>query len=999
MRFTIRNGLGSALTLAALLLAAPRALAAQGASVEGTITDAATGAPIADARVAVEGTRLQSVSNTLGHYRISDIPAGTVTLRVRRIGYKTLSATVTLAEGQTLTADYPITASVVLLEEVVVTGTAGDERRKAQAATVSNIDAATLNETAPVNDVSDMLQSRTPGVSVTTASGSAGTSTQIRVRGASSISLSNEPLLYIDGIRVAAGASSQWFTGGQAYERLNDIDPADVESIELVKGPAAATLYGADASTGVIQVITKRGRPGVSRFSQSVNLEYNSIDRNFEPRTNYGRCSASHVTNANNLLCFGQAAGTLVSDNPLLRENAFRTGQTVGIGWTGRGGGPNYGYYTSINNENEEGVLPNNGFTRSSGRLNFNWLPSGKLTLDAGLGVTRARTDLPDNDNNIFGWLGNAQLGSPLTRTVNQTGANGWFGTQRDVAAMKLIENERQTHRTIGTLTANWAPTSWFTHRFTVGLDWSREEDRRFLPRNSRGSYAVNVGQIQEARRGIERYTVDYLGNIVRDLSPTLVSNLSFGFQIVETREEIVFGTGEGLVVNSNNVVSSAAIRSGGQEIALQRNIGFLGQWQLGLNDRLYGQFGLRFDNASSFGTASDNWVILPKFGVSWVASEEPFWNVGPLNTLRLRAAWGSTGRIPAAGASLKSLAAQPSVENEQIAAGAILQNPGNPGLKFERGEEIEGGLDAGLFQDRLGLELTYFSKVSKDLILQQPLPPSLGYVQNPFVNIGAMVNRGWEIAVRAMPINTPTLSWDVRLGANTLHNEVTDMDTIPAFGTLNRVEEGLQLGAWVTNRILSINDTTGVVTVTEDREFFGNVLPTFEGNLSTNLTIMRNLRLYGLIDTKRGHKVRNNTDFFRETQLVRSNNRLDTLQLSRHERLRRYGNPTPGQPAFITPTGVAKSVNDVQEAYIQDADFVRLRELSLSYTVPERWARMVRAQTATVTLAGQNLALWTDYEGFDPEVVSNAVSAFTRDDFFTQPPVRRFVFRVNLTF
>jgi TonB-linked SusC/RagA family outer membrane protein len=1004
MRFNaIRTGLGAGLALVALVLA-PRVVVAQGATVEGTITDAASGAPIAEARVGVEGTRLQGVTNQRGYYRIAGVPAGSVTLQVRRIGFKTLSTPVILADGQNFTGDYALTASVVLLEEVVVTGTAGEQRRRAQAATVSDINGAELKEKAPVTDVAEMLQSRVPGVSVTSASGSSGTSNQIRIRGASSISLSNEPLLYIDGVRVASGAGTQWFTGGQAYERLNDLDPADIESIELVKGPAAATLYGADASTGVIQVITKRGRPGTNRFSQTVSVEYNSIDRNFDPRTNYGRCTAANVANTNNLLCSGQAVGTLVSDNPLLRENAFRTGQTVGLGWTGTGGGPNYGYYTSLKNESEDGVLPNNGFERSSGRVNFNWLPSGKLTLDAGIGVTRSRTDLPDNDNNIFGWLGNAQLGAPTTRTVNGTGANGWFGTQRDVAAMKLIENQRQTHRTIGTITANWAPKSWFTHRFTAGLDWVREEDRRFLPRNARGSYAVNVGQIQEGRRGIERYTLDYLGNIVRDLSSNIVSNLSFGFQIVETREELVFGTGEGLVVNSNNVVSSAAIRSGGQEWALQRNIGLLGQWQLGLNDRLYGQIGLRFDNASSFGTASDNWVLLPKLGVSWVVSEEPFWKVSFLNTLRLRAAWGTTGRIPGPGASLATLGAQPSVENDAIAAGAVLQNPGNPGLKFERGSEFEGGFDAGLFGDRLGLEVTYFDKISRDLILQQPLPPSLGYTQNPFVNIGAMVNRGWEFSVRAMPVNTPTLSWDVRLGANTLHNEVTDMDTIPAFGTLNRVEAGMQLGAWVTNRILSINDSTGVVTVTENREFFGNVLPTFEGNLSTNVTIMRNLRLYGLIDTKRGHKVRNFTDFFRETQLVRSNSRLDTLVLSRHERLRRFGNPTPGQPAFITPTGVPKTVNDVQEAYIQDADFIRLRELSISYTMPEKWARALRAQAATFTIAGQNLALWTDYEGFDPEVVSNAnatnvLGIINRDDFFTQPPVRRVVFRVNLTF
>jgi TonB-linked SusC/RagA family outer membrane protein len=904
---------------------------------------------------------------------------------------------VTLADNQEYTGDYALTASVVLLEEVVVTGTAGQQERRAQAAVVSDVKVSDITPVAPINNLADVLQSRVPGVSVTGASGSSGSSNQIRIRGAASISLSNEPLLYIDGVRVASAGAPQWFTGGQAYERLNDLEPEDIESMEIVKGPAAATLYGADATAGVIQVITKRGRPGTGRFSQSISIDYNSLDRNFTPRTNYGRCSVANDTTSNNLLCFGQGAGTLVSDNPLLRENAFRTGQNVGINWSGRGGGANYGYYTSLNREKEEGVLPNNAFDRNSGRVNFNWVPSQNLTLDAGVGVTVSNTDLPDNDNNIFGWLGNAQLGSPVTRTVNGAGQNGWFGTQRDVAAMKLIENTRQTHRTIGTLTANWAARPNFTHRFTAGLDWVREEDRRFLPKNTRGSYAINSGQIQEARRGIERYTLDYLGNLQNNLSPAVVSNFSFGFQLVDTREELVFATGEGLTVNSNNVVTAASLRSGGQDWILNRSVGFIGQWQVGLNNRLYGQVGLRFDNASSFGRNA-TWVLLPKLGISWVPSEEPFWKVGFINTLRVRAAWGTTGRIPQAGASLFTLQSAPYYDGA-ISPGAIPQNPGNPGLRFERGEEIEGGFDASFMRDRVGLELTYFNKRSKDLLLQQPLAPSRGFTQNPWVNIGELVNRGFEIALRAVPVNTPNISWDVRLGANTLHNEVTDMGGVPAFGTLNRVQAGLQLGTWWTRKIVNIDTTTGVVTVTENPVAAGNVLPTLEANFTTNITLKRNLRLYGLIDTKRGHKVRNFTDFFRETQLVRSDNRLDTLKLSRTERLRRYGNPTAGQPAFVTPLGASMTVNDVQDAYIQDASFVRLRELSVTYTLPSMWARALRAATASVTVAGQNLGLWTKYEGFDPEVVSNAVALYNRDDFFTQPPVRRYVFRVNLTF
>jgi hypothetical protein len=209
-----------------------------------------------------------------------------------------------------------------------------------------------------------------------------------------------------------------------------------------------------------------------------------------------------------------------------------------------------------------------------------------------------------------------------------------------------------------------------------------------------------------------------------------------------------------------------------------------------------------------------------------------------------------------------------------------------------------------------------------------------------------------------------------------------------------------MQLGAWVTNRIRSIDDVTGVVVVSENREFFGNVLPTFEANLSSNVTLFRNVRLYGSLDTKRGHLVRNFTDFFRETQLVRSNARLDTTVLSRRERLRRYGNPTVGQPAFVSDSsGTPRTVNDVQEAYLQSGDFIRLRELSLTYTLPPSVARVMRASAGSITVGGQNLGLWTDYEGYDPEVSSNATAQTNRDDFFTQPPTRRWIVRVNLTY
>src|SRR5882672_11257267 len=223
MRLTIgRANISAVLALSALLVVPPLR-AQQTATVQGTITDAASGAPISDARVTIVGTLLQGTTNILGNYRIAGVVPGNVTLQVRRIGYKTLSTPLTLADGQEFTGNYGLTASVVQLEEIVVTGTAGRQERKAQAATVSDVDVAGLRQVAPTQTVANVLQSRIPGVSVTSASGSSGTSTQIRIRGASSINLSNEPLVYIDGIRVNSQGNPQFFTGGQSYERLNDI--------------------------------------------------------------------------------------------------------------------------------------------------------------------------------------------------------------------------------------------------------------------------------------------------------------------------------------------------------------------------------------------------------------------------------------------------------------------------------------------------------------------------------------------------------------------------------------------------------------------------------------------------------------------------------------------------------------------------------------------------------------------------------------------------------
>jgi TonB-linked SusC/RagA family outer membrane protein len=983
------------------------------ASVSGVITDRDAKAPVEGARVAVLGTALETQTNARGEYRLQGLSQGRIQVSVLRIGFRAVSDTVRLAAGQAATLNFELQRTVTTLQELVITGTVGNQERRAQAATVGSVDAADIKKTAVITSVNEMLQSRSPGVSVNAASGTAGTSRNIRIRGASSISLSNAPIVFIDGVRFVEGSVNIGLNG-QLTDRLNDLNPDDVENIEILKGPAAATLYGADASAGVIQIITKKGRAGSNSFQQSLRAEYGQVNQNWTPPDNYANCTAALVASTSvNPLCRGQAVGTLVHDNPLARTNAFRTGSDELYGWTGRGGGQSYGYFVSGSSDRTLGTLPNNDFKRFAARTNFNWIPTSKVTIEAGLSSIFSKDVLPDNDNNIYGFLGGAELGSPLTRRDDGLpGQDGWFGFARQVNAITAIQNDLDTRRNIFNISGNYVPASWLKTHLTLGADNLTDEVTRFFPKNDVGQYAgaLNTGNNGQTRIGTTRYTVDYLADASRRFGrdAAFELNVSGGFQAIATRVDSVAANGQGFATNSSNVITSASTTSAAQQRRDVRQYGYLGQLQLGYRDRLFLQAGARVDNFSAFGANAGS-IVLPKVGASWVLSDESFFQpfTGFFSSFRARAVYGTTGRAPVAGASLTTL--QPSPYAITIsgtttsAAGAIPLNPGNPLLKPEKGTEFETGFDAAFFHDRARIEATYFNKTTKDLILQQPLPTSKGFQANPFVNIGAVVNRGFEVGLTAELLRMRNVGWESRLNFSTLHNELTDLGGVPAFGTSpNRFTKGYQLGSFVSKRIRKVDVAASTVTVADTFEVVGNAQPTFEASWNNSFTLFKNLRVSALVDTKRGFMIYNLTDYFRETQLVRSSRRLDPNALSAYEKLRRYGDQTPGRPAFVQENGKPTTVDEARDAFLQKGDFVRFRELSFTYDLPRRLlGRIPGAKAASLGLAFQNLALWTDYEGPDPEVISNPTEAFGvgRTDFLTLPNARRALLRMNFSF
>jgi len=989
----------AALAALGVLLASPGLAEAQQGIVTGQVLDARSGQPVVSGQVSVVGTQLGTLTDREGNFRIANVAAGEQQIRATFIGYRTSTQTVNVVAGQPVTVNFRLEQSAIALDEVLVTGTAGRQERRAQAASVSSIDVSALTELAPVTSVTNILQGRTTGVSITQTSGTAGTGQRIRLRGAASISLSNEPIVIVDGVRLDSRISQIYGVGGQVSSRLNDIAPEDIESIEIVKGPAAATLYGADATAGVIQIRTKRGRPGAS-FTQNVSYEFGSIDANFTPPDNFIACTAAAVGTPTSL-CSGLQVGDIVQDNPLVRNDIFQTGERHALAWSARGGGEQYGYYLSLSSDTETGTLPGNEYRRLSSRVNFDFTPRDDLRLEASIGLGRVDTQLPQNDNNGFGYLGGGMLGSPLT--VGDGVRDGWFGANRQLEAIRAIEDSNMSARITPSLAVTYTPRTWFTNRVNVGMDMTRTEAFSFFPRNDQGWYAsptLDGGNIGQARQNRDEITLDYLGSVRAPIGDNWNADVAFGAQAVAVRSDLTSATGIGLTTNAARSINAAATTTGGQSYSEGREGGIFSQLDLAYRDRLYFQAGVRVDRNAAFGAEVDTFVN-PKLGVSYVISEEDFYPVFAENllpTLRLRGVWGSTGRSPGTTASLTTFSAAPfALSATNVQPGVVLANPGNADLEPERGVEVEFGFDASLLQERVGLEVTYYNKRSENLILSRPIAPSLGFTQNPNVNIGELENRGWEVGLNARVLETPNFSWDARVNFSTNRNEVLDLGDVEPFGVAQQVRPGFPVRGYWQLPVEEFDIANDRVVMGDTAVFFGNPEPGNEGNFSSTITLFRSFRVYTQFSWMRDFLVYNGTDEFLDRQFVRSERAAFRDQLEPEDRLLRFG-------PWITTEGRTPARDNVLNSYLQDGSFLRFQELSVSYTVPQDAARFLRAQAATITLSGRNLGLWTDYEGPDPEVIGSNLAVvgggdFRRVDFLTLPQTRRFSARVNLTF
>jgi TonB-linked SusC/RagA family outer membrane protein len=842
-----------------------------------------------------------------------------------------------------------------------------------------------------VHNVATLLQSRVPGLHIAEGSGSVGSAPRIRIRGVASMSLSNEPLVFIDGIRADGRRNQIYGVSGQEGSRLNDIAPEDIESIEVVKGPAAATLYGADASAGVINIITKRGR-AEGGFTQTISAEYVTFKTDFESPENVAVCAAADLTTRP--ICSGLTAGTIVRDNPLVRLDPFRRGEGGNLSWNLRGGGQNYGVFLSAAGDQELGTVPNNEFRRLSVRSNFDFVPKQNWRLEGGFGLVEAKTRLPNSDNSVYGFVAAGLLGNALTVGTPADGLYSGAGLG-GMRGRRNLDNTDRSMRFQPRVAAYFSPSTRFTHRLTLGADLTRTRASTFTPKNAESWYAsddANSGIVQQGRENFDRWTADYLGNLAVDISESLRTDLSWGFQTIINKRDLLQATGTGLVSNAARSIAAASLRTSTQSVEENRSNGVLGQVQLSHRDRLFFQLAGRLDRNSAFG-AESQYFFSPRVGVSYVISDEAFWQnslTNVISTLRLRAAYGTTGRSPTSGAEATYDLDPYILWGSGVTQPGVTPNdPGNTRLKPERGTELEAGFEAGLWDERVSLELTYFDKVTTDAILRRPIAPSLGFDTDPYVNIGKISNRGFEVAATARLLTRQDLGWEVRGTFNSVKNRVEDMGNVAPFGTTTRTREGAPVASFHTQRVKSVDVANGFAMVSDTFEFIGNTLPGWQGTLGSTVNFLRNFTLYGQFDFIGDIYRRNNSEDFRDRQF--RNTELWVRQnelLTPEERLRLFG-------PFRNSRGETVAFGNVNEHYIEKAHYTRFRELSLTYRVPESVSsRLLRSREASLSVAGRNLATWTPYSGLDPETTYTEST-----EFFTIPAERRWLVRMSVRY
>ncbi len=1040
---TIRDAVGVVTRLAAATLILANSTAAQEAAVGGSV-EAVTGEPLVGVQVFIPGTSFGTLTDNAGRYRLTGVPPGEHLVRASIIGFGGMEDVVTLSSGELAIVDFALRVSPVAGDRIVATIT-GERSRRELSSDISTIAAGSVTEDTRANQFTQVLKGQATGVYVRQSSGTVGTGADVRLRGSGSITQGTAPLYVIDGAIIDGNARatggplvSSMSVGGQEFTRLSDLNPDEIESIDVIKGPAASALWGARGNAGVILITTKKGVAGDTRWNVRADLGSNRQLNGFvDPAGGRSAVPGQWPTTGWNPLSFGFPTDTLYTQNLLEEFNPFRNALYQNYNGNVTGGAGAANYFGSVQYLNEEGTLPNNAMARFNFRANFDVEPAKRVNLSFSNGYVSSNVHLPDNDQTSLGYIGVAVVGLPWQKPLNGvtdpvtgetvdscplaielakvTGQattsfagscpeHSFFGnaTFDDIAE---IVNEKKIERYTGSGSATWTATDRWTNRLTLGYDMVADRTMKLIPVDPGLPFGVDSrGFIRRhhitSRTLTLQGTTSYAQPLASDLDFEFVGGAQWYRQVQEGSDaagEVLPATGPAI---NNAVINFAA-----DAYEEQRSIGLFVQGQLAWKDRLFVNGAVRWDDNSAQGERL-GMQAYPKVGVSFVALEGP----GAVNMLRLRTAWGRSGSLPGPTDALTLLVSGPVAVAGTNQLGISPLRPGNPELAPEVGEEWEAGFDASLWRDRLGLRFTYYDQRTENAIVAADQAPSAGFPNRAFKNIGALHNRGFEVELDALALASRTVAWDWRFIVSTNRNIITELNESIIFGLEGdgqRHQEGLPFGSYVSSvvelgddgepRILRCGDTPGTwgpgdtPGAKEDfcdpfnnGRYNGDPTPRWESSVQTTIRLFERVQLYALFDLQTGHHLQNASIGFicalLNTCLDRWEKGEDG-QLTDHARI----------IGFATDS-------DSEWPYVESADWGKWRTAQVRVDLPSNWSRFLGVKGLSVQFIGENLITWTSYTGLDPEINYAGQNEAVRAEFYTLPPAKRFIATVNIS-
>ncbi|MEO7458469.1 MAG: SusC/RagA family TonB-linked outer membrane protein [Gemmatimonadaceae bacterium] len=969
---------------AALLLCLPSFAQAQGnATIAGTVVDRGTNAPIEGARVTITGTRLGAATDARGVFAIRGASAGEMRVRAQFLGYESQEQTVQVPASGTVDVRFTLGRAPLTLSGVVVTAT-GEQQRKSIGTSMAMVDTAQITRSAAVN-TQQLLAGSTPGVSVLANSGQPGAGATVRLRGVNSVSQGNSPLIYLDGVRLFNGRTPTNVGGRQFVSPLNDIPAEDIDHIEIIKGPAATTLYGTEASGGVLQIFTKRGRDGAAVWQVTTTAGFNNMGH-VGPSSDstglfFNKCDGVRAigdgTKFQDATC--PSNGSWLHNGPITRL-------TVGV----RGGtSSGITYDVSGNADDEEGVLVTGSAARRSLRASLGFKPAKGLTMDLTQSITR---------NSSVGFAdGNSSNGAVLN--ISRGSGSNFKGPGCTDTTVICVLNDslftsdvsNTTNHFVTGLTLNYQPVEAWTNRFSVGFDYNNADIRYLTPF---GHLRVPLGQLFQTLWNRQFLSADLASTYRKQVASNWSTSTAVGAQVFDSRlystdlqSDQFAGPGDPTLISGSQRQIT--------DVSSQRvvNAGFFAQELVGWRDVAFLTLGLRVDGNSAFGQ-SFGLQRYPKASLAYVVSDESFWKPHIIETLKLRAAVGDAGKAPGAFDAVRTWTP---VAAENGKPAFATNQVGNAALGPERTREVEAGFDATALDSRVSLEYTHFNQHTYDALIPVQQAPSLGFAGSQLINAGELMNSGHEVQLSADIVRHAKSGLTARLGFTALHSEAGNLNgqtlTIFALGRTS-VKEGLPVPSYYGLKVMNPDEFANPVI--QDNQFLGSTFATRIWTPGINIKMNRvSLDAQGEWQLG-GHNL---------NAIGYQNANLNAWQpcYDAQAKMRLAAAGDSSQLAGVTALERARCTINTKIArdyayWVESADFFKLRSISLTADIPDRFLRF-GARNASLVLAGRNLYTNTRYTGTDPESADQRDDTFARRDYYVFPTSRSFTMTLRLGF